>query len=64
MSEQEHEQQFEQKARVKVSRNAKGEAQWEISVPEGTNESVLDEARKIAVRQYDALEEELGTSAS
>lgn len=44
---------------VKVTRNAKGAAQWDIRVMEGDSEDRITAAREIAVRQYKALEREL-----
>lgn len=50
---------IESKSSVKVVRNAKGEPQWEVKVVVGDDESVLNEARQIAVAQYQALGREL-----
>jgi hypothetical protein len=49
----------ESKSSVKVVRNAKGEPQWEVKVVVGDDESVLNDARRIAVAQYQALGREL-----
>lgn len=49
----------EQKSSVKVSRNAKGDPQWEIKVVVGTAEYEISLSRAIAVTQYRALEAEL-----
>lgn len=51
--------QVEQRSSIKVSKNAKGEAQWEVKVVAGDDESVLNDARQIAVAQHQALEREL-----
>ncbi len=53
------EQQIESRSSVKISRNAKGEAQFEVKVYDGSTEEELDEVRRIAVVQYEALEREL-----
>lgn len=45
--------------KVKLSRNAKGDPQWEITVVEGFTDEVVDALRRSAVRQYQALEQEL-----
>lgn len=60
MSEHGHEP-VEQRSKIKLTRNAKGEPQWEISVITGTTTQELDEARKLAVAQWTALETELPT---
>lgn len=49
----------ESKSSIKVVRNAKGEPQWEVKVVAGDDESVLNEARRIAVAQHRALERDL-----
>lgn len=46
-------------SRIKVTRNAKGEPQWEISVREGIDAGELMRLRKLAVSEYRALEDEL-----
>ena len=53
-----HEPQLEplQLSKVKLTRNAKQEAQWEISVVEGCDPVELDRLRDIAIAQYRALE--------
>jgi hypothetical protein len=52
--------QVEQRSRVKITRNAKGEAQFEVSVVSGQEVAELVRIRELAVAQYRALEEELG----
>lgn len=59
MSEQDF-QPLEQRSKIKLVRNAKGDPQWEISVLAGESDSVLDEARKQAIAQWNALNAELG----
>ena len=53
-----HEPQLEplQLSKVKLTRNAKGDPQWEISVVEGADMDELDRIRDIAIVQYRALE--------
>jgi hypothetical protein len=51
--------QFEQRSKFKVTRNAKGDPQWEISVVSGATQAEMDELRGIAVAQYRALEQDL-----
>jgi hypothetical protein len=60
VSTQEHREPFEIGSKIKVTRNAKGEPQWEISVREDVEPGELDRLRKIAVDQYRALEQEFG----
>lgn len=43
---------LEQKSSVKISCNAKGEAQPEIKVYEGTNAVELERIRQLAVQTY------------
>ena len=61
MSSVEHEQ-IEQRSKFKVVRNAKGDPQWEISVISGATSEEMDALRAIAVAQYKALEQDLGTA--
>lgn len=51
--------QAEQRSRVKVTRNAKGDPQWELSIVEGADEDEVNRLRRIAVAQYNALLSEL-----
>lgn len=44
---------------VKVTRNAKGDAQWEVKVRVGDTEEQVVEAYKLAVKAHHALEAEL-----
>lgn len=46
-------------SKVKVTRNAKGEPQWEVSVREGVTEAEMTRLRTLAVTQYQALAREL-----
>lgn len=50
---------IEQKTRVKVTRNAKGDPQWEITVVEGTPDAELERVRSLAVQTHRALVREL-----
>ena len=52
-------QEQEQRSSIKVTRNAKGDPQWEVKVVEGSTNESLDEIRRIAVNQYTALRVEL-----
>ena len=49
----------EQRSKIKLTRNAKGDAQWEISVLAGEQDATLDAIREQAVAQYRALQKEL-----
>lgn len=49
---------------VKVTRNAKGDPQWEIKVRVGDTEAEIVTAYKVAVLAHHALEAELVTGAS
>ena len=63
MSEHEAENaQIEQRSKFKVTRNAKGDPQWEIGIVEGTADETLNTMRRQAVEQYKALEQELGVA--
>lgn len=46
------------RSKVKVSRNAKGEPQWEISVVAGEEESEVNRLKDVAIAINRALEEE------
>lgn len=60
MSAPEHDQPVvEQKSSIKVTLNAKREAQWEVKVVDGSTMGGLDELRRIAVAQHNALIAEL-----
>lgn len=52
---------FSQEARskIKVIRNAKGDPQWEITVIAGEDDATLATMREQAVKQHQALLEEL-----
>lgn len=53
----------EQKSSIKVTRNAKGEPQFEAKVVAGATEPELTELRRLAVDQYRQLTRELGAPA-
>lgn len=52
--------QVEAKSSIKVTRNAKGDAQFEAKVVDGATEPELNELRRLAVHQYRELVRELG----
>lgn len=56
MSAPEDQQQFESKGSVKITRNAKGDAQFEVKVYVGEPEAAISTARQIAESQYRQLE--------
>jgi hypothetical protein len=62
MSASEHEP-VEQKSTIKVTRNAKGEAQFEAKVVHGVTDDELADLRRQAVAHYNALNRELGGAA-
>lgn len=65
MSDHEHETQVEPaRSKVKLTRNAKGQAQWEISAVEGTTQHELDRLRVLAVQQWRHLERDLAGQAA
>lgn len=64
MSAVEHDAPVESRSKVKVARNAKGDAQWEVSVVEGTDVVAMNALRLIAVEQYRELEKALAGAAS
>jgi hypothetical protein len=45
---------------VKISRNSKGDAQFEVKAYVGEGEVELEAARLLALQQYRALEAEFG----
>lgn len=49
----------EQRSKIKLTRNAKGDSQWEISVVVGEDELLLFEAKRLAVKVNEELEAEL-----
>lgn len=51
-------------SRVKLTRNAKGEPQWEISVREGSSEEEITRIRGLAVAAYRELEREFAGKGS
>lgn len=61
MSSQEHDGQVvEQKSSIKVTRNAKGDAQFEAKIVAGVTDGELNELRAKAVKTYQELARELG----
>lgn len=61
MSAPEHNgEQVEQKCSIKVTRNAKGEAQWEAKVVEGFDPTELERVRLAAVELHRSLQRDLG----
>jgi hypothetical protein len=62
MSTPEHDgQQAEQRSSIKVTRNAKGDAQFEAKVVSGATDEELTTLRTQAVTQYRELAKELGS---
>lgn len=59
MSALEHDPQAEARSSVKITRNAKGDAQVEVKVYAGELDDELDRIRRLAVAQYQALLQEL-----
>jgi hypothetical protein len=53
----------EQRSKIKVSRNAKGDPQWEITVLVGEEASAVGRAREIALEMHRAMEQEFGIPA-
>jgi hypothetical protein len=49
----------EQRSSIKVTRNAKGDPQWEIKVVVGEDDAALNKMREQAVSQHQALGREL-----
>ena len=49
----------ESRSKVKVTRNAKGDPQWEIAVVEGVTGEEMSRLRTLAVEQHQALVREL-----
>lgn len=45
----------ESRSKIKVTRNAKGDAQWEISVVDGVDATEIVRLRTLAVQQHQAL---------
>lgn len=46
-------------SKVELTRNAKGDSQWNVRVSEGTTEETMNELRRIAVSQHFALGREV-----
>lgn len=59
MSTPEPQQEREQRTSVKVTRNAKGDAQFEWKILTGEDDAVVDALRHQAVRQYRLTADEL-----
>jgi hypothetical protein len=49
----------EQRSKVEITRNAKGDSQWRIVVVTGEDESLIFEAKRLAVKVNTELEAEL-----
>ena len=64
MGEQHYEGQdpVEARSKVKVTRNAKGDPQWEVSIVEGADENEIQRLRTIAVDTWRALARDLARS--
>lgn len=60
MSAPEQEGVVEQKSSIKVTRNAKGDAQFEAKLVAGVTDPELTELRRQAVHTYQELSRELG----
>lgn len=54
----------ESRSKVKITRNAKGDAQWEISVVDGVSRDEIVRLRTLAIEQHQALVAELVGSAA
>lgn len=54
----------ESRSKVKVTRNAKGDSQWEIAVVEGVTRDEMVRLRTLAVEQHEMLLRELVGVAS
>jgi hypothetical protein len=52
--------QTESKGSVKIVRNSKGDAQWEVKAYIGDTEQELAQARELALAQYNHLDRDLG----
>lgn len=62
MSSGEHEQPaVEQKSSIKVTRNAKGDAQFEAKIVHGVTDGELADLRRQAVETWQALARDLGS---
>lgn len=60
----EHHEPVESRSKIKITRNAKGDAQWEISVVDGVDRAEIERLRTLAVEQHQALTRELAGSAT
>jgi hypothetical protein len=60
MSTPEHDGQVEARSSIKATRNAKGDAQFEVNVVAGETDDVLNSMLSQAVHQYQELARELG----
>lgn len=61
---QEQHEPVESRSKIKVTRNAKGDPQWEIAVVEGVTRDEIARLRTLAVEQHEMLLRELVGSAS
>lgn len=59
MSEHEPELAPFQQSKIKLTRNAKGDPQWEVTIVEGADEAELTRIRELALAQHNALLEAL-----
>lgn len=57
MATPEHDGQVEQKSSIKISTNAKQEAQVEVKIYDGTDETELTRIRELAVNAYKSTRE-------
>lgn len=49
----------ETRSKIKLSRNAKGDAQWEITIVEDASPDEIERLRQLAIAQHRALTEAL-----
>lgn len=61
---EQHGEPVEQRSKVKITRNAKGDPQWEVSVVDGVDPAEMARIRTLAVEQHKALVDELVGSAA
>ena len=61
---QPHGEPVESRSKIKITRNAKGDSQWEISVVDGVTREEIERIRGLAVEQHQALVRELVGSAA
>lgn len=61
---EQHGEPVESRSKVKITRNAKGDPQWEISVVDGVTRDEIERIRGLAVEQHQALLTDLVGGAS